>query len=103
MSYQIVDSSDTQVTVVENGVAYAFKKTGCSVLVRGDYLIFVAAIPERNVYNVQFQILYSDCTNPSEPSAIDLETAVNAILDSYAGGGGGGFDPNKSMAYIAAY
>lgn len=103
MAYQILDDSDTIVEVVEGSTSQFFKKVGCSTIVRGNYLIFLAAVPEKNIFNVQYQILYSDCTSPSAGSASALKTAVDAILDSYAGGGGGGESINTIMAHIAAY
>lgn len=98
----IVSASDTQVTLTIGSVAQTFKKVYCTTLVRGNYLLFFAAVPELNQFNIQYQILYSDVTNPSAGSASALKTAVDAILNSYAGGGGGE-SINTIMATIAAY
>lgn len=98
----ITSTSDTQVTLTIIGSTnQTFKKAYCTTLVRGNYLLFFAAVPELNQFNIQYQILYSDVTSPSAGSALALKTAVDAILNSYAGAGGESI--NKIMAHIAAY
>jgi hypothetical protein len=37
----------------------------------------------------QYKLLYSDCASPSTASSDALKDAVDAIINSYAGGGGG--------------
>lgn len=87
-SYTIIDHSDTLVKLTEDGREYFYKKVYCKTDVDGNYLLFFSHELETGRLNQQYQILYSDCTNPSVASASLLKTAVDAIINDYVGGGG---------------
>lgn len=102
MSYSVVSQSDTIVKITEGGREYLYKKVYCSCSSSGDYILFTAHQIETGLPRQQYKFLYSDCTTPSEASASALATAIQAILDGYAGGGtGGGETINVIMAHIA--
>lgn len=104
MSYSIVNYSDTTLKLTEGTKELIYKKAYCSTKVDGDYLIFSTHQLETGLGKQQYAILYSDCSSPSAGSASKLKDAVDAIIDSYAGGGtGGGETINVIMAHISAY
>lgn len=90
MTYSFVSYSDTQIKVTEDTREYIYKKVYCTTSVDGDYFIFSTHNAETGLMMQQYKLLYSDCTSPSTASASALKTAVDAIVNSYAGGGGGG-------------
>lgn len=103
MTYSFVSYSDTQVKVTEDTREYIYKKVYCTTAVDGDYFIFSTHNAETGLMMQQYKLLYSDCSSPSTASASALKTAVDAIVNSYAGGGSGGEDINIIMAHIASY
>jgi hypothetical protein len=102
-TYSFVDTTDTTVKLTEDSVEIIYKKVYCSTDVDGDYLIFAAHELETGKLRQQYRILYTDCVAPVAASALLLQTAVDLILENYAGGGTGGETVNEIMAYIAAY
>ena len=90
MTYSFVSYSDTTIKVTEDTREYIYKKVYCSTSVDGDYFIFSTHQVENNKFIQQYKLLYTDCSSPSAGSASALKTAVDAIIDSYAGGGTGG-------------
>lgn len=104
MTYSFVSYSDTTIKVTEGTREYIYKKVYCSTSVDGDYFIFSTHQVENNRFIQQYKLLYTDCSSPSTGSASALKDAVDAIIDSYAGGGtGGGETINVIMAHISAY
>jgi hypothetical protein len=87
MSYQFIDESATEVKVIVDTDELLFKKVYCSTAVDGDYLIFNTHEYESNIYRQEFKMLYTDCSSPSAASALALQTAVDAIINNYAGSG----------------
>lgn len=85
MTYSIVDYTSTVVKLTEGSTEILFKKVYCTTLVDGDYLVFTAHNLETGTEKQQFKFLYTDCAAPTAESATDLKTAVDAILNSYAG------------------
>lgn len=85
MTYSIVDYTSTVVKLTEGSTEILFKKVYCTTLVDGDYLVFTAHNLETGTEKQQFKFLYTDCDAPTAESATDLKTAVDAILNSYAG------------------
>lgn len=94
-TYTFTDYSDTIIKVTEDTREYLYKKVYCSTFVDGNYLLFCTHQVETGLFKQQYAVLYSDCTAPSEASAADLKIAVDAIIDTYAGGGGGGGVPTS--------
>jgi len=101
MLYSVVSQSDTIVKITEGGREYLYKKVYCSCEASGDYVVFSTHNIETGMLKQQYKFLYSDCVLPSEASASALETAIQTILDSYAGGSGSGETINVIMAHIA--
>lgn len=116
-TYTFTDYSDTIIKVTEGSREYLYKKVYCSTFVDGDYLLFCTHQVETGLFKQQYAVLYSDCTAPSEASAADLKIAVDAIIDTYAGGGvptsrtisttspltgGGDLSANRTIAIPAA-
>ena len=102
MTYSFVSYSDTLIKVTEGTTELFYKKVYCTTSVDGDYFIFSAHQLETGLYSQQYKLLYTDCSSPSVASASALKTAVDAMINSYAGGGGGE-DINIIMAHISAY
>lgn len=100
--YSFVDTTDTTVKVVEDSVEIIFKKCYCSTAVDQDYVIFYAHELETGKLRQQYRFLYTDCVAPVAASAALLKVAIDAIIENYAGGGGG-VTINEIMAHIAAY
>lgn len=100
MTYSVVDYSDTQIKLTEDTREYIYKKVYCSCVADGDYVIFSTHQLETGLLQQQYKFLYTDCSAPSEASASALATAINTILNSYSGGGGGGESINTIMAQI---
>ena len=100
-SYSVISTSDTVVKLTEDTREYLYKKVYCSCSSSGDYVMFSTHEIETGLLKQQYKFLYSDCVLPSEASASALETAIQTILDSYAGGGSGGETINVIMAHIA--
>ena len=82
-SYSIISYSDSHLKLTEDGREYIYKKVYCSTDVSGDYLIFTTHELENGRLKQQYQILFSDCINPSVASALLLKTAVDIIINSY--------------------
>ena len=101
-NYTFESLSDTIIKVTEGSVEILYKKVYCSTAVSGDYFIFMAHELETGKLQQQYVLLYTESTSPAAASAVALKTAVDAIIEAYAGGGGGGVSVNKIMAYIAA-
>lgn len=89
-TYTFIDSSDVLIKVTEGSTEILYKKVYCTTDVDGDYFIFFAHELETGKLQQQYSLLYTDCTNPSVASAALLKTAVDLLIDTYAGGGGGG-------------
>ena len=102
MTYGFTDQSDTEVKLTEDSREYLYKKVYCSCEAQGDYVVFSTHQFETGVLKQQYKFLYSDCLNPSEASASALASAINTVLASYSGSGGGE-TINIIMAHIAAY
>ncbi len=90
MSYQFIDESATILKVIVDGDELLFKKVYCSTAVDGNYFILNTHEYESSIYRQEFKLLYTDCTSPSVASAIALQTAVDAIINNYAGTSTGG-------------
>lgn len=90
MSYQFIDESATILKVIVGSDELLFKKVYCSTSVEGDYFILNTHEYESSIYRQEFRILYSDSINPSVGSATALQTAVDNIINNYAGGGTSG-------------
>lgn len=97
--YSFTDHSDTVIKMTEGASEILFKKVYCSTSVSGDYMNFMAHDLETGKMIQQYAILYTDCTSPSESSALDLQTAIDLIINGYAGG----VSINNIMAHIASY
>jgi hypothetical protein len=89
-TYAFIDETDTIIKVVEGSTEILYKKVYCSTAYDGDYFYFMAHELETGKMIQQYSLLYTDCTNPVALSASALKTAVDLIINSYAGGGGGG-------------
>ena len=100
-SYSVVSQSDTIVKITEGGREYLYKKVYCSCTSSGDYVLFSTHEIETGLPRQQYKFLYSDCAIPSEGSASALATAINAVIQGYAGGSGPGETINVIMAHIA--
>ena len=103
MSYQFIDESATEVKVIVDTDELLFKKVYCSTAIDGDYFIFNTHEYESNIYRQEFKILYTDCTNPSAASAVALQTAVDAIINNYAGTSTGGGIPHATASGTDTY
>ena len=101
-NYSVISQSDTIVKLTEDTTEILYKKVYCKTQVSGDYVIFFAHELETGKLRQEYSILYTDCTIPSEASAIDLKIAIDAIIEAYAGGGSGGLTVNQVMAYVAS-
>ena len=100
-SYSVISTSDTVVKLTEDTREYLYKKVYCSCSSSGDYVLFTAHQIETGLPRQQYKFLYSDCAIPSEGSASALATAINAVIQGYAGGSGPGETINVIMAHIA--
>lgn len=100
-SYSVISTSDTVVKLTEDTREYLYKKVYCSCSSSGDYVLFTAHQIETGLPRQQYKFLYSDCAIPSEGSASALATAINAVIQGYAGGSGSGETINVIMAHIA--
>ena len=103
MSYQFIDESATEVKVIVDTDELLFKKVYCSTAVDGDYFIFNTHEYESSIYRQEFKLLYTDCTSPSAASAIALQTAVDAIINNYAGTSTGGGIPHGTASGTDTY
>lgn len=103
MSYQFIDESATEVKVIVDTDELLFKKVYCSTAVDGDYLIFNTHEYESNIYRQEFKMLYTDCSSPSAASALALQTAVDAIINNYAGTSTGGGIPHGTASGTDTY
>lgn len=88
-NYTFIDTSDTVIKVTEGSTEILYKKVYCSTAVSGDYFIFMAHELETGKLQQQYNLLYTDSTNPAVGSAVALKTAVDLIINAYAGGGTG--------------
>lgn len=87
MSYTFESLSSTIIKVTQSGNEILYKKVYCTTSVNGDYFIFMAHDFETGKLQQQYQLLYTDSTNPIAASAVALKVAVDLLIDSYAGGG----------------
>ena len=101
--YSFVDTTDTTIKVVEDSIEIIYKKVYCSTAVDGDNVIFYSHELETGKLRQQYIFDYTDCVAPVAASATLLKVAIDAIIENYAGGGGGGETINVIMAHIAAY
>lgn len=88
-SYSIVDFNTTTVKLTEDTRELIYKKVYCSCVSDGDNVIFMAHNLETGLLQQQYVFDYTDCVAPTAASASALVTAINAILNNYAGGGAG--------------
>lgn len=102
MTYTVESYGDTELKLTEDTREYIYKKVYCSCEAQGDYVVFSTHQLETGIIKQQYKFLYSDCSDPSAGSASAVVTAINYIINSYAGGGGG-VSINKIMAHVAAY
>ena len=100
-SYSVISTSDTVVKLTEDTREYLYKKVYCSCTSSGDYVMFTAHQIETGLLKQQYQFLYTDCVSPTAVSASALVTAINAVIQGYAGGSGSGETINVIMAHIA--
>lgn len=103
MSYQFIDESATEVKVIVDTDELLFKKVYCSTAVDGDYFIFNTHEYESSIYRQEFKLLYTDCSSPSAASALALQTAVDAIINNYAGTSTGGGIPHGTASGTDTY
>ena len=83
-TYTITNFSSTEFQLTIDGTALLYKKVYASTYVKGDYVLLFCQQVETNSFRQQYSIHYTDCTNPSAASAVDLKDAVDFIIDSYA-------------------
>jgi len=86
MSYSLTDYSATEVELNDGLRSYYYKKCYCSVELQGEYIVFTSHRVENNAYRQSWTIAYTDFTTPTGSAATVL-AAIQAIIDSYAGGG----------------
>jgi len=86
MSYSLTDYSATEVELNDGLRSYYYKKCYCSVELQGEYIVFTSHKVENNAYRQSWTIAYTDFTTPTGSAATVL-AAIQAIIDSYAGGG----------------
>lgn len=84
MSYTFESLSSTIIKVTQSGNEILYKKVYCTTSVNGDYFIFMAHDFETGKLQQQYQLLYTDSTNPIEASAVALKVAVDLLINSYA-------------------
>lgn len=84
MSYTFESLSSTIIKVTQSGNEILYKKVYCTTSVNGDYFIFMAHDFETGKLQQQYQLLYTDSTNPIETSAVALKVAVDLLINSYA-------------------
>lgn len=89
MSYYLTDYSATEVEFNDGLRSYYYKKCYCSVELQGEYIIFTSHKVENNAFRQQWSVAYTDFTSPTGSAAAVL-SAIQTIIDSYAGGGTGG-------------
>jgi hypothetical protein len=92
----LIDWTDTLVKLNTGGVELLYKKVYCTCEVDGDFVLFFAHQVETNKFRQQYRILYSDFTNPTGASAVDVKAAIDAIIENYVGAG-------ASDVYYGAY
>ena len=85
--------SATEVNLTIDGQSFIYKKSYCFTSTSGDYLYFYAHQAELNALRQQYTILYTDVTDPSATSALDLKAKVDAIIAAY------GVMDNAYLAY----
>lgn len=100
-SYSVISTSDTVVKLTEDTREYLYKKVYCSCTSSGDYVMFSTHEIETGLLKQQYKFLYTDCVSPTAVSASALVTAINAVIQGYAGGSGSGETINVIMAHIA--
>jgi hypothetical protein len=103
MSYQFIDETATEVKVIIDTDELLFKKVYCSTAIDGDYFILNTHEYESNKYRQEFKLLYTDCSSPSVASASALKTAVDAIIENYAGTSTGGGIPHATASGTDTY
>lgn len=90
----ITTYSATEVKLTIDGDEFVYKKSYCFTSTSGDYLYFYAHQAELNALRQQYTILYTDVTDPSATSALDLKAKVDAIIAAY------GTMDNAYLAYV---
>jgi hypothetical protein len=83
-TYTLTNFSDTEVQLTIDGAAILFKKVYCFTQVSGNNVLFFAQQVETNAFRQQYTIPYTDCTDPSAISAIELKEKMDFIINSYA-------------------
>jgi len=82
--FTLTNFSDTEVQLTIDGAGILFKKVYCFTQVSGDNVLFFAQQVEINAFRQQYTIPYTDCTDPSAISAIELKEKMDFIINSYA-------------------
>ena len=101
-TYSFVDTTDTTIKVVEDSIEIIYKKVYCSTAVDGDNVIFYSHELETGKLRQQYIFDYTDCVAPVAASALLLQVAIDAIIENYAGGGGGVSDGNKGDITVSS-
>jgi hypothetical protein len=83
-TFTLTNFSDTEVQLTIDGAGILFKKVYCFTQVSGDNVLFFAQQVEINAFRQQYTIPYTDCTDPSAISAIELKEKMDFIINSYA-------------------
>lgn len=73
-------------TITSGSVDTVIRKDNCRVDTFGDYVRLTDYTGER------YEFLFSDITNPSTASAVELAEAIEEFLNTGGGGGGGGVE-----------
>jgi len=102
MSYAITDYSTTELEFNDGSRSYYYKKCYCSVELQGEYIIFTAHRVENNAFRQSWTVAYTDFTTPTGSSSAVL-AAIQAIIDSYAGGSTGGGIPHGTASGTDTY
>jgi hypothetical protein len=83
-TFTLTNFSDTEVQLTIDGAGILFKKVYCFTQVSGNNVLFFAQQVETNAFRQQYTIPYTDCTDPSAISAIELKEKMDFIINSYA-------------------
>ena len=86
MAYSLTDFSATEVEFNDGLRSYYYKKCYCSVELQAETIVFTSHRVENNAYRQSWSVVYTDFTSPTG-SAYAVLAAIQAIIDSYAGGG----------------
>jgi hypothetical protein len=83
-TFTLTNFSDTEVQLTIDGAGILFKKVYCFTQVSGDNVFFFSQQVETNAFRQQYTIPYTDCTDPSAVSAVELKEKMDFIINSYA-------------------